>query len=185
LDGVGLEGCGCQSSMGLGYAGLGQIDPVSAAIEIEQAIQIAKNFWDDLLAALGIHAGQREADAIVPLQNDITAKVLTPISANVQPGVIHNESCQELNSELTLLNQTETKWLDYLHNTPWVDGRAAQQAEATLAPYFIGLRKDLTDEIHARCSGILGGGIGLNNTTLIIGLGIAAIVILPKLMKRG
>jgi hypothetical protein len=93
---------------------------------------------------LGIGAGRREADQIVPYQNEIHYNVLAPISAALDdPGGM---TWEELTSGLKILTDTETAWLTWLHNTNWSDGRAAVQAEATLAPLFT----EFKNEIRAR-----------------------------------
>ena len=178
-----FNGLGCCASGGL--SGLGFVDPATAALMLSQAKTTLSNAIAQIENFLGIGAGRREADLIVPTQKLITAQVLAPISAAVQPGEIEQSTCNELHVLLTTLNQAETKWLEFLHDSRWIDGRASAQAESTLAPYFTGLRADLTDEIQVKCAGgIIGipGGTS-NNTLLYAGLGLA-VILLPQLMKR-
>jgi hypothetical protein len=46
--------------------------------------------------------------------------------------------------------------LDFLHGTQWQDGRAAQQAEATLAPYFSEFKTELAG-LRTHLCGSTGG----------------------------
>lgn len=138
--------------------GLGQIDP-GTMFAINEAFVHAKDLWDDIKRIFGIGAGAREADAIVPLQNQITEQVIVPVSAFLT-GVNNSTitpTCSELQTWLNQVTTTEQKWLDFLHKTQWADGRAATQAEATLAPYFKNAKTDLQKYIQQKC-GVLGGG---------------------------
>lgn len=173
--------CGGEGLAGK-WSGLGfYIDPQMAASMLVQAKTTITNAIAQIENFLGIGQGRTEADLIVPTQNQITSTVLAPISAAVQEPGIHTETCDALTATLNTLNQTEQKWLIFLHDARWTDGRASQQAETTLAPYFSGLRQDLTDEINARC-GII-GSVGGSNTMLFAGVGIAALLLLRG--KRG
>jgi len=141
--------------------GLGQVDPATI-LAVQQAFVHAKDLWDDIKAIFGIGAGAREADAIVPLQNQIQAQILAPVSeflTSVRNGTVH-PTCQEYQTWRSQLVATEQKWLDFLHKTTWADGRAAQQAEATLAPYFTPMKSELQQGIQQYC-GVIGGGGGI------------------------
>lgn len=145
--------------------GLGQLDP-GTILALQQAFVHAQDLWEDIKAIFGIGAGAREADAIVPLQEQITAQVLAPISAfltDVRNGTVQ-PSCTDYQTWRSQLISTETKWLDFLHKTQWQDGRAAQQAEATLAPYFTAMKSELQQGILAKCGvgSIPGSGIITN-----------------------
>ncbi len=145
--------------------GLGQLDP-GTILALQQAFVHAQDLWDDIKAIFGIGAGAREADAIVPLQEQITAQILAPISdflTGVKNGTIH-PSCTDYQTWLSQLTSTQTKWLDFLHKTQWQDGRAAQQAEATLAPYFTAMKSELQQGIQTKCGvgSIPGSGIITN-----------------------
>lgn len=142
-------GCSCTDSE---YSGLGQISP-SMVGELTSAIVNAKQMWDNLQAALGIGAGRREADVITPIQNRLVSSVIAPLTdylTNLKNGAIQPD-CNQLNQDIGIVTQAEKSWLDYLHNTKWTDGRAAQQAEATLAPYFTGLKTGLPAAIQQYC----------------------------------
>jgi hypothetical protein len=137
--------------------GLGQLDPATL-LAIDEAFVHMKDLWNNLKQIFGIGVGAHEADVIVPLQNQITTTVLAPISdflTQVKAGTIH-PTCTEYKTWLSQLTATETKWLDYLHKTQWADGRAAQQAEATLKPYFTAMKSELQAGVTAMC-GITGG----------------------------
>lgn len=137
--------------------GLGDIDMGALTI----AINDAKRAWEGFLAALGVGAGRMEADVIVPLQNQITAQTIVPVSAflnSINTGQI-TPTCTEIRKWQLDVATAEGKWLGFLHNTEWKDGRAAQQGEATLAPYFTNANRDLA-KYEAQYCGILGGGGG-------------------------
>lgn len=85
---------------------------------------------------LGIGAGRREADEIVPTQNYIHYNVLAPIAEAVNASYAPNISRSQLEEMLQALRMTEENWLRFLHDTQWSDGRAAVQAEATLEFLF-------------------------------------------------
>lgn len=147
----------CQCS-GLGsagkmiYGGLGQVDPTSAAL----AIADAKHLWDDFIKALGIGAGRREADVVVPVQNRIFDGTIAPIIdylTGVRNGTIQPD-CSVLKNDLAVLDSVEKQWLAFLHDTQWQDGRAAEQGEATLAPWITNARAELKADIVDSCGGI-------------------------------
>jgi len=140
------------------YSGMGGIEAVAMA----QALSDAKNTWDHLVEALGIGAGRREADAIVPYQNKILSDVFGPIG--VFYDAVTNKGqpvdCNEANQLLGGLNATENQWLNFLRSTKWPDGRAAQQAEAGMQPYFTNTRAGLKKLIADNCSTSVSGVIG-------------------------
>lgn len=147
----------CTNGMN-GYSGLGQFDPATIAA-VQEAFVHAKDLWNNLMKIFGIGAGAKEADAIVPLQNQMLAQILAPVSdflTAVHNGTI-NPSCGEVQTWQTQLNTHKAKWLEFLHGTKWADGRAAQQAEATLAPYWNNATTDLQTLAKSKC-GIVGGG---------------------------
>lgn len=168
----------------LNGAGLGQIDPAT----LTSAITEAANLWSQIKSALGIDAGSSEANVIVPLQNSVVASVITPVAnflTSVKAGQVV-PTCQQLQSYLSELTAAQQKWLAFLHGTTWKDGRAAQQAEATLAPYFTNGTNDLNTFIGQYCGIGATGGIlvnpvtgQLNYTTLAI-VGVAAYFLLLK-----
>jgi hypothetical protein len=164
--------------------GLGQIDPVT----LTAAITEASNLFAQIESALGIDAGSREANIIVPVQNAVVNSVIAPVSAfltSVNQGT-HVPTCQELQTWLTEVNNAHTQWENYLHNTQWRDGRAAQQADATLASYWTNALNDLHKYITQYCGSAVTGGILVNPVTgqfnyLTIGLiGVAAYFLLAK-----
>lgn len=145
--------------------GLGQIDPATI-VAVQAAFVHAKDLWDDIKGIFGIGAGAHEADAITPLQNQITTQILAPVSdflTGVHNGTI-NPSCAEVQTWQTQVIASEQKWLDFLHKTQWSDGRAAQQAEATLAPYYRNAKTDLQTLAQSKC-GVIGGGGGIFTTS--------------------
>lgn len=103
------------------------------------------NIVDKLLSFLHIGAGRQEADQIVPYQNEVHYNVLAPISKALE-GTPDYYSLQSMYKTLT---ETESAWLRFLHETQWSDGRAAVQAEATLAPFFSGLKNELVSRMAA------------------------------------
>lgn len=167
-----------------GYSGLGQIDPTT----LVAAITEASNLWNNLKSALGIDAGSSEANVIVPVQNAVVNSVIAPVSAyltSVNNGT-HVPTCQELQSWLSEVTAAHTKWENYLHNTTWKDGRAAQQADATLASYWTNATNDLNKYIGQYCGIGATGGIfvnpttgQLNYTTLAL-IGVAAYFLMKK-----
>lgn len=167
-----------------GYSGLGQIDPVT----LTAAITEAANLWGTIENALGIDAGSREANIIVPVQNAVVNSVIAPVSAylnSINTGA-HTPTCQELQTWLSEVTAAHTKWENYLHNTTWRDGRAAQQADATLASYWTNATNDLNKYIGQYCGIGATGGILVNpttgqlNYTTIALVGIAAYFFLKK-----
>ena len=147
--------------------GLGQIDPVSMSL----AIADAKHLWDDLLKALGIGAGRREADVITPLQDKLTATVLVPTVEMGSHPELH--TCAEMQKELADLNAAYSQFKTFLTTTKWADGRAAKQAlywlEGGVAPpgsegqqptaYLV--KRDFTEDVQQKCgTGTIGGTIG-------------------------
>ena len=164
--------------------GLGQIDPMT----LTAAITEAANLFSQIEAALGIDAGSHEANIIVPVQNAVVNSVIAPVSAyltSVNNGT-HTPTCQELQTWLTEVTNAHTQWENYLHNTHWKDGRAAQQADSTLASYWTNAMNDLNKYIGQYCGIGATGGIlvnpttgQLNYTTLAI-IGVAAFYLLKK-----
>jgi hypothetical protein len=152
----------CTQVNGLG--GLGQIDPATI-VAVQEAFVHAKDLWEDIEKIFGIGAGRHEADVIVPLQNQITQQILSPVGDFLER-VRNNQqvpTCQECTTWLAQLKAAETNWLNYLHNTQWADGRAAQQAEQTLAPIFKSQKDELQRCVTAKCG--VTGGIGSIFTT--------------------
>lgn len=140
VAGLGHASCGL-SGLGLNTGTLYQAnqfnpEPISrAAITAMQSIE---NFFR-------IGAGRREADLIVPIQNQIHYEVLAPIAEAVN-APYKNDLCQsQLQQMLDALNATEDYWLQFLHNTTWDDGRAAIQAEQTLEFLFYDQERKLRE----------------------------------------
>jgi hypothetical protein len=132
----------------------------------------AKVAWDNLVEALGIGAGRKEADIIVPIQNKIVSDIIAPIYAFDDAVLNHNQAvdCNEARAFLASVTSAEQQWLNYLHLTKWADGRAATQAEATLQPYFAQCKRDLNTIISTKCStvvGSVGNVIGDTITSII------------------
>lgn len=153
----------CSQTNGLG--GLGQVDPATI-MALQQAFVHAKDLWEDIKQIFGIGAGAREADVIVPIQNQIHQQILAPVGdflERVRTNQV-NPTCADCTAWRTQLVEAETKWLAYLHNTEWQDGRAAQQAEATLAPIFKSQKDELQVCINQKCGLTGGGGIFTTST---------------------
>jgi hypothetical protein len=168
----------------IGVSGLGQIDPITIATAVTEAMDA----WNQLLSALGIGAGAREADVIVPVQNKVVSTVIAPVSDYLTSvnNKTHIPTCAELQTWLSEVTQAKTIWLNYLHNTQWQDGRAAQQAEATLAPYFTNATNDLNKYILQYCGGGVGSiftdpTTGQTNWTTVGLVGVAAFFLLKKM----
>jgi hypothetical protein len=144
-----------------GLAGLGQIE----VLALQEAYVHAKDLWEDIKQIFGIGAGAREADVIVPLQNQIHQQVLAPVGDYLERLRTHQitGTCAECTQWKAQLVAAETQWLTYLHTTEWQDGRAAQQAEATLAPIFKSQKDELQVCINNMCS-VTGGGGGIFTT---------------------
>jgi hypothetical protein len=128
--GMGL-GDGGDYSQGLsGPAGsMANFDP-------EPISSAALNIIDAITGFFGLGAGRKEADKIVPIQNQVVSGVIAPIAAAVNDPNANTLSYQSLQKMWDAITATEAKWLAFLHNTDWSDGRAAGQAETTLQPYF-------------------------------------------------
>lgn len=188
----------CCSSMINGYgsmlnSGLGQFDPTSitaAVSALDTSITDAKSAWTSLEAALGIGAGRREADIIVPVQNKIVGTVIAPVSdylTSINNGS-HIPTCNELQMWLGAITQAKKSWDNFLYNTTWQDGRAAQQAAATLQPYWTNATNDLNKYIQQYCTGL--STIFTNPTTgginwPVVGLlGIGAYLLLGRKGKK-
>lgn len=159
LNGEGPMLSGRSKPYYIGVAGLGQFDPgtITASVSaIDTAVTDAKSAWDALEAALGIGAGRREADVIVPVQNKIVETIIAPVSdylTSINNGT-HTPTCNELQMWLGAVTQAKRSWDNFLYNTTWQDGRAAQQAAATLQPYWTNATNDLNKYITQYCTGI-------------------------------
>jgi len=102
-------------------------EPITrTAIQVMQAIE---QFF-------GVGQGRREANQIVPIQNEIHYNVLAPIAEAVNASYASGLSQSQLQQMLDALLGTKDYWLHFLHDTEWSDGRAAVQAEETLAFLF-------------------------------------------------
>lgn len=183
-----MRGCGCgmcggAAEPGIGRSiqtrttfypvpGLGQlpgVDPTTAAITgISQALAQAKALYTSLLTALGIGAGAREANIIVPIQNQITNNVLVPC---VNAGEAFNQgssnvTCATLLAWQRAVQTAHDQFQAWLTGTHWADGRAAQQAlnwlngplpaSATQPSWFHQVQNDLGNTISQHCT--TGGG---------------------------
>ncbi len=122
-----------------GLSGLGLALDTVAAVDPEPYSKAALTFIATIENFLHIGAGRQEADQIVPKQNQLVEQVIAPISDAVSGAYATRWTPSQLRSMSNSLQQAEYAWLKFLHETNWSDGRAATQAEATLAPYFDGL----------------------------------------------
>jgi len=144
------------------YRGLGFVDPVTAMAVFEGVASNSggggsssfgatiQNIIVKIESLLGIGMGRREADEIVPIQNEIVRDVIAPAVAAMQD---YRISYEEMAMLWANVKAAERSWLEFLHETNWSDGRAATQAEATLEPYF----NDIYDSIRVRVMEITGG----------------------------
>lgn len=170
-------------------SGLGFTDPATLATEVSSIIEWGKQEWEDIQAALGIGAGRREADVIVPMQNQITNTVLVPA---VDMGT-HSEqhTCTELLQMQGAITNAAAQFNHFLDNTVWQDGRAADQARFWLSgplpatvtnpSWFHQVQSDFAGEVYsAGCgSGVFGSNVGLG-PLLFIGAGLALIAFTPR-----
>jgi hypothetical protein len=118
-------------------SGMGFVDPATALSVAEAGAGIISKISN----FLGIGKGRMEADQITPYQDEISNDVLAPISAALNSGT--DRSASEWQTMYNTVVSTEQSWLRFLHDTEWFDGRAAVQAEATLAPYFDAIKQHL------------------------------------------
>lgn len=107
-----------------------------ASYDPEPISSAALKIIDTITGFFGLGAGRQEADKIVPIQNQVVNDVIAPIAAAVNDPDKGSLSYQVLQKMWDAITATEAKWLAFLHNTDWKDGRAAGQAETTLQPYF-------------------------------------------------
>lgn len=122
-----------------GYRGLGlNLDSLQEANQFnsEPISRAAIDVIASMQKFLGIGRGRMEADQIVPIQNYIHYNVLQPVAEAVNASYAEALSGSQLQDMLDALLTTKQNWLDFLHNTQWTDGRAATQAEQTLAFLF-------------------------------------------------
>lgn len=127
MDGYGLRGLGLDVSNLISEANQFNPEPISRSAL--QTIQSIEQFFR-------IGVGRQEADRIVPIQNQIHYDVLKPIAEAVNAPYKDALSQSQLMEMLNALLTTKDYWLNFLHNTQWSDGRAAVQAEQTLAFLF-------------------------------------------------
>jgi hypothetical protein len=131
----GLSGLGLNTET-LYQANQFNFEPISrAALTVIQSIE---GFFK-------LGAGRKEADQIVPMQNQIHYDVLAPIAEAVNAPFRFDLCQSQLQQMLDALIATEEAWLQFLHNTTWSDGRAAEQAEATLEFLFYDQEQKLRD----------------------------------------
>lgn len=173
-------------------SGLGLIDPATLAGEVSSIIEWGKGEWEDIQAALGIGAGRREADVIVPMQNQITNTVLVPA---VDMGT-HSEmhTCTELLQMQGAIVNAAQQFSTFLDNQHWLDGRAADQARFWLhgplpatvqnPSWFHQVQSDFAGEVYqAGCgAGVFGTNLGWG-PLLFIGAGLALVALTPR--RRG
>ena len=147
----------CSQTNGLGALGQEQegagVDPATI-LALQQAFVHAQDLWNDIKQIFGIGAGAREADAIVPLQNEVHQTFLAPLSAYLDNTA--TKTCAEIQAWQAQFTLVENRWITFLHGTEWQDGRAAQQAEATLGPYFAEFKAELLQLQRTLC-GTTGG----------------------------
>lgn len=122
------------SDFGLG--GMGITTGEVAVVDPEPYSKAALTIIATITNFFGFGSGRKEADQIVPIQNQVFGNVIQPIF-DITHGVQGPSlSTQTLTAMLDAILAVKAKWLTFLHDTDWSDGRAATQAEAGLAPYF-------------------------------------------------
>lgn len=124
------------SGGGSGDYGAGDFVTLAAQFDPEPISRAALQIGSKVESFFSFGAGRREANEIVPYQNEIHYNVLAPIAEAVNAPYKAQLSQAQLNTMLQALLQTKASWLSFLHNTNWSDGRAATQAENTLAFLF-------------------------------------------------
>lgn len=127
----------------------GYFNPTGTVVgSIEQTVQ---NTINSGLATLdtairnaigGNSPGSTSVDP-VPVQNQITATVLAPVSAALQMQQVL-ASAPSLQALYTFLVTGEQRWLQFIQQYPSARATAAQQ---TLAPYFSGLKTRIQSEL--------------------------------------
>lgn len=195
-SGLGLNtGSSTESDM-INLANFGT-DPIGSSIlAIGGAVGRVIGLIENLLS---IGSGRREADQITPIQNKMTTEVLAPAYAALDADYAGAKpmTCRETAYVYKSLLDGETSFLNMLHSTQWSDGRAAQQAEAYMRPYF---ENGESSAIQAFQRKTCGGAIQVptsvtepyhspftfltSNMPLLIGA-LAAVFILPTLTKKG
>lgn len=118
------------------FTGMGDVIPDgSQAGDLGEFTVSALGVIQKIENFLHIGTGHMEADRITPIQNDVFLNVVKPITDNVN---LYGStlSYQTLSAMWNAIEAVKAKWLTFLHSTNWSDGRAAAQAEETLAPYF-------------------------------------------------
>jgi hypothetical protein len=175
---------------GPGLRGLGLIDAHALIAEAGSAVQQAKDLWAELEAALGIGAGRREADVIVPFQNRITSNILVPVVDMGSHPTQH--TCNELSQMLGALNNAASQFRSFLLDTDWIDGRAADQAlfwlegplPATVEnpSWFHQVQTDFSGDVAEKCG--TGGGIPIPGTGVSLSLSTVLLIAAGLLLAR-
>jgi hypothetical protein len=124
-----LAGLGDDLNISSDLSAIAAIDPEpisSAALTIASSVG---NFITNLFGS-----GRREADEIVPLQNQLFNSIIHPIYNAMATGqAMSCLSCAQMYQAGKL---AYNKWINFLHTTQWSDGRAAKQAENDEAIYW-------------------------------------------------
>src|SRR5262249_16652792 len=119
--------------------GLGQFGDILDFVgNVVQGFNTVSQDMNTMSQSYSFGSGHEEANYIVPIQNAVVSQVIAPILAIIDPYKGHEQDLgyDVLNQLHTILKTTQDRWLSFLHNTQWNDGRAAIQAEQTLQPYF-------------------------------------------------
>ncbi len=202
LPNFGLHG------MGLNTDATGTALTTAAEIDPEPISKAALTIIATIEGFFGAGKGRMEADQITPIQAKITTDVIAPIVSAIKGPNASSLSTQQLQAMWNILESTKASWLNMLHTTQWSDGRAAQQAEAGMAPYFSDqeariqeLLKTSSFSISQAVTGVPGlpglvttgpSGISTTNPALTAGFGtilpvaigvLALIFLMPKLRK--
>lgn len=178
-----------------GLNGMGDVVGTVAQFDPEPISRSALTLITAIESAFGIGSGRKEADIIVPIQNQVFDTILKPIidAVNLQGPTMTYETLQSLWNSL---ETAKAKWLAFLHQ-PWPDGRAAQQAEATLAPYWndaeTKIQALLQTAPHGGTGGLVGGVVtspppsllGGVSTPVLIGIGLLAVMLLMSGKSKG
>ena len=131
---AGFNPPGSESSIGDTMALVAAADPEPISKIAFTVGSTAIKFINTVESWFGIGAGRREADEITPTQNQLQTAIISPIYAQMANGTAM--SCGTIATLYLSAFKAWQQWMHFLHDTSWSDGRAAVQAEATLAPYF-------------------------------------------------
>lgn len=175
--------------------GLGQAESVDIQgmmTALKTFVSQAKAFWNQLEEALGVGAGRREADVITPIQDKITQTILAPA---VQLAANPATRCADIQKMAGVIEYARIEFRNFLINTQWQDGRAADQAmiwlegplpASTSGAWFHQVQSDFANDVQRICGVVGGGGSpgGIFQSSGALPLLLGALFVLPKLLGR-